>query len=370
MAQFDIANFNRFILNTEDDANSPINEEYIQQLREILVGLILLMVDTGVSGSATDDPPDDATGQFEDTALGIADDEYNQMTLLITSGTAKGMFYTIDDCVQASDSFFCTGDNLYAAGVRSGDTYKVLYDIIANLDGHDHDGYNSKGGTVADSAISQAKLKTTSGEVGGAAQNYTLPGGEYGFYPQIKDAGITSPEWQIGVGFGGAAYVTNIYHAHADCRSQQRYVQASGEVFWIFISRDKLTKKICGIYEAPDHPCMGNGGKPQVVWHPFPDFNESTHEIVVINPSPAEVLAMRMATVIEDETKPDRDMISVILEDYEIDELTEADWPDKEVTVALPKDWEDAWASRRPVIPIKKKIPKPKGVLCRRLIKK
>ena len=58
-----------------------------------------------------------------------------------------------------------------------------------------------------DGSVSQAKLKTAVGEIstGGQAQIMTLPGGEYGFYPQIR--------WD-GAGYGSsAAWVTLGYQA-------------------------------------------------------------------------------------------------------------------------------------------------------------
>lgn len=137
MAQFSLSNFDRFLLSTEDDANSPITEEYMQQIRTNLVGLLLLMLDTNVSGTVTG-----ISGAVL-TDTGDCGSIVNDWTLLITSGTAKGNIYTID--AHDADTITCTGDNLETDGVSIGDTWKALFDCKANLDGHDHDGVNTKG---------------------------------------------------------------------------------------------------------------------------------------------------------------------------------------------------------------------------------
>jgi hypothetical protein len=84
---------------------------------------ISVYYDGAFSGTATSDPSNDANGYFYDSGFGFVDDEFNSFTLFITSGSASGNSYTIDDTVAASNRLDCTGDNLYSDGVRSGDTY-------------------------------------------------------------------------------------------------------------------------------------------------------------------------------------------------------------------------------------------------------
>ena len=148
MPQFDLTNFNRFILDTENDADSPDNEELMQQYMYNIVGLLILMLDTGISGSATADPTNVANSVFTDAVAVWTDDLHNGRTLLMTSGTCKGLFYKINDTDDAGNTL-TINDNLFAEGVRNGDTYKILYDLIDNLDGHDHDGVNSRKGIVS-----------------------------------------------------------------------------------------------------------------------------------------------------------------------------------------------------------------------------
>lgn len=84
----------------------------------------------------------------------------------------------------------------------------------------------------------------------------TLPGGEYGFYPQTK---LT----------GGTIY------------AQQRYVTSSGEEHWIFLLVKKGTGEIVSGYSAPDHPMYGNGGDINEVPHPFHDIKPDEEVIII-----------------------------------------------------------------------------------------
>jgi hypothetical protein len=145
-------------------------------------------------------------------------------------------------------------------------------------------------------------------------------------------------------------------------------VTSSGEVFWIFILRDKVTKDVISIWQAPDHPCFGNGGKPLLVPHPFPDYDETKHEIIVINPSHEEVEAMKKLGE-RGEDEPDKDLLEVIMEEYEIDEDSKPAWPTKAVTVGLPKDYETKKMGEG-VQPIKKAIPRPPYIKTKSLRRK
>lgn len=383
----------RTILSTETDYDSPNSEELMEQIRENHEALMMLLFDTGDSGTATSDPPDDATGVLTDTGAAYDVDEHNgPRTLLMTSGNANGNIYSIDD--TTATTLVCTGDNLYADGVRSGDSYKVLYDVKVNADGHDHDGINSKSVVLADdvitqakvanSAIGQAQLKSTTqsqnSAIGdGLAIKFDLTGGTYCFFPQTygSTAAITMGNKNVIGGQGNhTSYATSVWLSNDDGASirtgyvQQRYVQASGEVHWIFIKRDKATKAVIAVSACWDHPCFGCGGKPVLKWHPFGQFDPDTEEIICINSSKAEVKAMQEATEVEAEDQPDRDLTDVITEDYEIDELSTPEWPKEEVTVALPPDWNEAWLERRKVTPVQKMVPQPAGVLVRRLRKR
>jgi hypothetical protein len=226
---------------------------------------------------------------------------------------------------------------------------------------------------IANTAITQAKLKTSSGSLSSSVETYyniTLPGGEYGFYPQIygrishariQYSDVTDnniPNYVTNIALsssGGYAYV------------RQRYVTSSGEVHWIFILRDKATKNIIAMYQAPDHPCFGNGGKPLLAPHPFGNYDPDKHEIIVINPSNEDVFNMQDACIMP-EDKPDRDILEVIMENYEIDDELKTEWPKKEITVGLPRniDWKRMPDGSK-VLPVKKRIPQPSYITTRKL---
>jgi hypothetical protein len=364
MAWFTLSNL-RFLLTTETDADSPIPEELMSQIRENLEVLFMLLFDTNITGTATSTPTAPNADTLTDTSKAWDVDQHNERTLLITSGTAQGNTYTIDD--TTATTLVCGGDDLESDGVLSGDSYRILYDIKDNADGHDHDGVNSKeSGSVADGVISQAKLKTTTGSVSQAgAGHQTLPGGTYGFYPQTKRDGGATVTAQIALAYAQGTYGTYIYldSSHANSiYAQQRYVQSSGEINWLFFLRNKQTGIIESAWFAPDHPCFGNGAKPELTPHPWPDRDMDKYEVIVCHPTHEEVKEMRQAQKDDDPLTPDRDILQVIADDYEFDEAAKPKWPDKEITVDLPDDWDDAWLGNKPVKPIKMKIKKPKGI--------
>lgn len=234
--------------------------------------------------------------------------------------------------------------------------------------------------TIGAAKINRSKLKTSMSSVnvtGTTWAKLTLPGGEYGFYPQVKGSD-TSASYEIDAVISKSnatgetlTYLTRISlkneNAGGTTYAQQRYITSSGEVFWIFILREKVTKKIVSMSQSPDHPCFGNGGKPFMVPHPFGSHDPEIHEIIVINPSEDEVAEMKDKTL-RGEDEPDKDLLEVIVEEYEIDEASNPKWPGKEVTVSLPtdRDWKRD-PDGTPVVPIKKKIPKPGYIITRSL---
>jgi len=104
--------------------------------------------------------------------------------------------------------------------------------------------------------------------------------------------------------------------------------------------------------------------------HPFGSYDPDKHEIIVINPSDEDIFNMQDACVMP-EDKPDRDILEVIVKDYEIDEDLKTEWPKKEITVGLPKniDWKRMPDGSK-VVPVKKRIPQPEYVTTRKLWKK
>ena len=370
----------RFLQDTETDHKSPGDEELMSQVRELIEILFLLMLKAG-SGTLTSDPPDDTTGYLIDTGAGFANDQHNNRTVVVLDGEDKLGFYEITDTEAANNRIECAGENFYVKGIRSGDSYLILCDVINSTGGHTHNNVDSMK-IVA--SIDQAALKTTTGSVSNATSAWTnnvLPGGSYGFRESIYMTSSTSQVWGATIAYHGAAVAFAGWTAASTViqllgaspyaiAAQQRYVQSSGEVHWIFILRDKITGTIKRIWESSDHPCFGNGNKPKLCPHPFPDFDPATEEIVVINPSKEEVLEMKRATIVEADDLPNRGLLDVITKDYVIDEISKPVWPDIPVTVGLPEDWNEAWLERRKVTPIKMVIPQPHDVIGRTLKKK
>lgn len=250
----------RTLLATETDNDSPGSEELISQIRENIEALFMLLLSTGVDGTATSDPSNDANGYFYDTAAGYADDEHNGRTLLITSGSAIGNTYTIDDTVAASDRLACTGDNLYADGVRSGDAYLILFDLKSNQDGHDHDGINSSVPVLGAASIVNSKLKTAGANASGTVNFGVfvgIQGQDYCFAPNIYTA--HSDVYLSGYGSSNADYVMRLglYNNSVDTNAPYavyyRYITSSDQPF-VYVIQKKKTGEVLQIWAAEDPP--------------------------------------------------------------------------------------------------------------------
>ncbi len=127
--------------------------------------------------------------------------------------------------------------------------------------------------TVSAASISQSKLKTTTGAVSTTATpsaELTLPGGEYGFYPQIKAGNtVTDMTAVIATVFNVASYVTNISLGSTNGNTkyaQQRYVQASppynlgdGEIPLFVFALVNKNGDVVAMYSAPEAPWHNNG---------------------------------------------------------------------------------------------------------------
>lgn len=241
---------------------------------------------------------------------------------------------------------------------------------------------------LAASAVSQAKLKTSSGEVStSVTANLTLPGGKYGFYPQTGVSAWTAGVVSIYLGLysGTAVYSTNIgflIEDTATAKAQQTYVTSSGEVFWLYLLRARATGKTISRFASPDHPCMGNGGKPLLKPHPFPDYDGTKHEIIVINPTAEQVKEIE-AAMIRGEEEPDVDFLAALDKLFDVDEGAKVSWPEKAATVGVLRyqdsdgNWQKASpdALRRqpdgtPIEVLKKAIPRPEGVKLAGLVAK
>jgi hypothetical protein len=123
--------------------------------------------------------------------------------------------------------------------------------------------------------LPQAGLKSTTGDVsvaGGAGGNLTLPGGAYGFYPQLfANSGgtvTTAVMSETAIGVTSTSAVTNIYLAASTQQgnARQQYIQASppynlgnGDIpLFVFAWVDSLGN-IKASYVAPEPPWAYNG---------------------------------------------------------------------------------------------------------------
>jgi hypothetical protein len=188
---------------------------------------------------------------------------------------------------------------------------------------------------VKDTGISQAKLKTTTGEVshsGTRWNSYILPGGEYGFYPQYKNSGTDFiyhfrasivhaddnyiPTYITRIDLngneGGSSEASTIY-------IRQRYVTSSGENHWLFLLLDKNTKDIIGAYSAPDHPAYGNGGDFEKLSHPFGNYDETKHEIILVANDTIAILKKESETT-------GKSLLTLVNEKYKVNIVREEDY--------------------------------------------
>ena len=142
MGQFDLTNL-RFLQTTETQQKKPGDEELMSQVRELIE--IVIWLHFGVAkGTLTSDSPNDTTGFLIDTAAGFTEDQHNDRCVTFLDGEdILGGPYEIDDTEAANDRIECAGENFYAKGVRSGDSYMILCDMINATGGHDHDWVNS-----------------------------------------------------------------------------------------------------------------------------------------------------------------------------------------------------------------------------------
>ena len=289
------------------------------------------------SGSSAPTSPDN--GQlWYDTGSSVIKLRYNSSWINVFNCSTQGVVINTGAITSAHISTGAVDANRLASGAALG-----------NIGSSGITGSYIGGGQIA-----QVHLKTTYGEVSGLTGNYTLPGGQYGFYPQLKAFGDGySVTAHISDGATSTSYVTNIYLSGEGYPSAlQRYITSSGEIYWIFVLREKDSGKVLSMWMGPDHPCFGNGADPERVPHPFPDYNPDKHEILLFNPSPDEVDDLR--EYMEDNGHDS--LIDAFRQLYDLSDLREAAWPTKPVTVGLPKKTRDG--KRLGPVPTKKVIPR------------
>ena len=212
-------------------------------------------------------------------------------------------------------------------------------------------GNDSRLTAFGNGTVSQSKLKTSSGAVGMVNTasdfntNFTLPGGQYGFYPQLylyaPDGLATAGASLLATTSASLGTANYIYLTvagiigYATMQATQTYVTSSGEVYWIYLLWDKKTKVLEGSHwMAPDHPCFGRCGKPGLVPHPFTHYDSNKHEIVVIHPTPEQVDAAEK-NCIKGEEEHDLLISDSFFQLFDIDENSNPGWPTDPVTTGI-----------------------------------
>lgn len=188
---------------------------------------------------------------------------------------------------------------------------------------------------------SEIKETTASQEHDAAGANYTMTGGLYCYWPQIKVDNVNYVgEWTGPTDVIGLSYATLIRLIRQtdgySTWAQWNYVTASGEAHWIWILVDKATGKKLAIQSAADHVAFGNRGAE----HPFQAYDPTKHEIIVINPTLEDVKDIQMISALEHDNisiETPRNFIEIFKDEYDIIEALETDYPTDRISIALPQ---------------------------------
>ncbi len=176
---------------------------------------------------------------------------------------------------------------------------------------------------IADDAIGLDQLKMTLGTVSTTSNvdvDLTLPGGAYGFCPQLSSNLSSFSTMDVRSYTNNATgYVSEVSVKAGNSSTatvRQYYIQSSppykiGDQTWghfLFILRNKADQKIIGTYEAPDPPWAYNGSpwnvkdskeRIQEVPHPFCQYH---HEDL---PSDLEIVMVDLRETDVDKIKSD-----------------------------------------------------------------
>ena len=182
-----------------------------------------------------------------------------------------------------------------------------------------HDSYLTMGGlgygTTSSSYVTKVVINLRRiGNNDTASELETLPGGTYGFYPQVKYVEVGSERY---------AY------------AQQRYITASGHDHWIFlkvakvdiaVNEEIIYKKgsIISSYQAPDHPSANQGGATEIdIPYPFGSYDPAKHEIVIVDNTDLTVMRQRV--------NRQKSLLRVVNEDYLIDDTKRPKYNPREI---------------------------------------
>jgi len=184
---FDPANFITLVIPDQTQAAKAVSERLMKLWRWMVEQFMMCSL-YAENGTITTGPGVGTEDRFRDSSKSGSwfVDQFNGMSVVITSGHAIGFVYEIDDTL-ANGTIFCTDDDLYADGVVAGDTFMIFYDLIRSggLAGHSHDGVNSAVLDVQRPVLLVADIETTSTSTGNLVDGgwfYKLPEYENFYY--------------------------------------------------------------------------------------------------------------------------------------------------------------------------------------------
>ena len=297
----------------------------------------------------------------------------------ITSTTAElnildGVTATTDE-LNTLDGVTVSTANINTAGALCKDIDATAIEIDTVCDGptarnnHLHSNIGVTGGTgittsranlaaaltisVTAASISQSLLKTSTHEQAtatiGAWAEKILTYSDYGFNCRVKYVGANfgifrRPEEIV---VTSATYVGESIELYALTSGTMyaiyRYVASSGEVFWVWLLRNKETGKITDADCCSDH-CGWGMEDPNDRPQPFKNYDPEVNEVLLFNPTPTE-----LTEILAKKTKK-RSVLQIILEDYDIEETTKRVWPKIPVTFDIEDDnWEEKWLTQKEV---------------------
>jgi len=277
-----------------------------------------------------------------------------------------------DDIVDGITRSVIAGTGLSGGG-------QLNTDRTVNHVAHTGDVTGATALTIGAAKVSQAKLKTSTHEQSSTGESVwvekPLTYADYGFNCRIKATRAANPvlfkrsdetdlSFSASTSYVGESVWIQTSNVSYPAYVIYRYVTSSGEVFWLWILRDKITKKIISVDASSDH-CSFGKKDPSEKPHPFDhEYDPEKHEIILINPTETElkVLYAKKKEIGSDS------LIETFLNEYEIDETSKPQWPIKPVTTKIINDdWFEAWINKEPVEIEKKVIPKVDYVKCRKL---
>jgi len=217
--------------------------------------------------------------------------------------------------------------------------------------------YKTQAMALSGAMVGQGALKTDTEEEtadvvsGSSTRFYFTDIGEYGFWPNVKfEADTTNIDtilFNRGTGGGGAGSTTyvplgiTLGHSHGFNRQvyvQIRYTTASGEICWVFILKDKITKKYIRMHKCPDHPAI-SCHDVEAVHHPFyGNYDPEKHNMFCIPLNKTERAEVEDLREWKNEL-PGLTFLEAIKKYYDINENPKsAKWPDIPVTIGLDRN--------------------------------